>query len=108
MDNITPTEKSVNGSMNVSKYIDRFREPLSSQTVEELEVLAIDVAQGLVHAKFALADARGRSVAANLSSEDKRRVQLEFDTKMENGNLLWFENIQYILNRRIEILREGK
>jgi len=99
-------DKSVNRSMDITKYIELFRQPLSSQTVEELEQLAIDVAQGLIHAKFALANAKGQSAAVTESSEDKRRIRLEFDTKMETSNVLWWENIQYILNRRIEILRE--
>lgn len=101
-------DKSVNRSIDITKYIELLRQPLSTQTVDELEALAIDVAQGLIHAKFALADARGKSAGVAQSSEDKRRVQIEHDTKMETSNVLWWENIQYILNRRIEILREGK
>lgn len=89
-------------------YKELLKEPLSSQDIEALERLSIDVATQLVEARTSLSTAKGHSSAVGLSSEDKRRVQLEFDTKNEAADVAMWENIQYVLNRRIEILREGK
>lgn len=93
--------------MMIEDFTNLLSQPLNTQNVVELESKSIEVARGLIHARVALLRARGQSSAVTMSSEDKRRIQLDFDTNKELADVAWWENIQYILNRRIEILREG-
>ena len=95
--------------MTIEQLEQELNQPITiGERAERWEQHAMFLSRELAEARYELLRARGQSMATQLPSEDRRRVQLDFDTKEQARQVELLEGMQYNLNRRIEMIREAR